>query len=111
MRRPCDSIGSQFVLEERPCRSCMIMAQGTTVGSSADLAPSEAISHQGKTLCILIRGRAMPEKTTFYTPDAFNLQVGKIVYPAGSEIPRHTHVPVTRTVQGTSEVLIVQKGR
>ena len=85
------------------------MTLASTVARSQE--PVETVSHQGKTLCILIRGSVFPEKTTFYTPDAFNLQVGKIVYPAGGEIPRHTHVPVTRTVDGTSEVLVVQKGR
>ncbi|MGP0089940.1 MAG: methyltransferase domain-containing protein [Xanthobacteraceae bacterium] len=75
------------------------------------IEPTDIISHEGKTLCIIIHGAVMPEKTTFYTPNEFNLQVGKIVYPAGGEIPRHIHPAVTRTVASTSEVLVVQKGR
>ena len=60
---------------------------------------------------MIVRADPMPDETTFYTPYHFNLQVGKIVYPTGSEIPRHTHRSVIRQVVGTSEVLVVQKGR
>lgn len=74
-------------------------------------ARTEAISHRGKVVCMIVRVEPSPEETTFYTPHHFNLQVGKIVYPAGSEIPRHTHRPVIRHVAGTTEVLVVQKGR
>jgi quercetin dioxygenase-like cupin family protein len=73
--------------------------------------PVETIAHSGKTLCIIIRAKPIPGATTFYTPNDFNLQVGKVVYPAGGEIPRHTHRAVNRTVHNTSEVLVVQKGR
>ncbi len=71
----------------------------------------EIIAYEEKTLCILILARPLPTTTTFYTPSDFNLQVGKVVYGAGTEIPRHNHRPVTRTVSGTSEVIFVQKGR
>ena len=72
---------------------------------------SETILHQGKVVCMIVRAEPTPSETTFYTPDHLNIQVGKIVYPAGSEIPRHVHHPVIRHVSGTAEVLIVQKGR
>ena len=71
----------------------------------------ETITHEDNTLCILVRANPLPEATTFYTPNEFNLQLGKVVYPANSEIPRHTHRPVSRNVIGTSEVIFVQKGR
>jgi len=71
----------------------------------------ETITHQDKVLCILVRAIPGPAQTEFYTPNDYNLQMGNIVYPAGSAIPRHSHRPVTRTVTGTSEVLVVQKGR
>jgi hypothetical protein len=58
----------------------------------------------------LVRATPWPAQTEFYTPGDYNLQLGNIVYPAGSTIPRHSHRPVTRTVHGTSEVLVVQKG-
>jgi quercetin dioxygenase-like cupin family protein len=71
----------------------------------------ETITHEGTTLCIIVRAHPEPTATTFYTPNDFNLQCGNIVYPAGSEIPRHTHRRVSRTIHNTSEVLVVQKGR
>jgi hypothetical protein len=71
----------------------------------------ETVSHDGVVLCILVRAYPVPDKSEFYTPNDYNLQVGNIVYPAGSAIPRHSHRPVTRTVSGTSEVLVVQRGR
>lgn len=52
-----------------------------------------------------------PEKTTFLTPPEFNAQVGFIVYPADGEIVRHVHLPLERHIVGTSEVLVVRKGR
>jgi quercetin dioxygenase-like cupin family protein len=73
-------------------------------------AQPETISHKGEVVCMIVRAKPMPEETTFYTPRHFNLQVGKIVYPAGSEIPRHTHCSVIRNITNTVEVLIVQKG-
>ena len=71
---------------------------------------TEVISRQGKTLCMIIRAESSVNATTFYTPSDFNLQVGKIVGRAGSEIPRHAHRPTGRKIIGTSEVLVVQKG-
>ena len=62
-------------------------------------------------LAYLIRGAAPPAQTTFLTPDDCNLQVGHVVYPAGSEIARHIHLPIERHIVGTTEVLIVQRGR
>jgi len=71
----------------------------------------ETVSHKGEVLCILVRANPAPAQTEFYTPNDYNLQLGNIVYPAGGVIPRHSHRPVTRTVSGTSEVLVVQRGR
>ena len=71
----------------------------------------EHIAWNGKPLAYIIRTEMNPEKTTFLTPPAFKQQVGFIVYPAGGEIQRHVHRPLERNIVGTSEVLIVQKGR
>lgn len=79
--------------------------------NTAEHSAVETIAQEGKALCIIVRAFPLPEATTFYTSETFNLQVGKIVYGAATEIPRHTHRQVTRTVMGTSEVIIVQKGR
>jgi len=71
----------------------------------------ETIEHDGVVLAYLVRGSVRPTSTTFLTPDECNLQVGYVVYPAGSEITRHVHLPVERRVVGTNEVLIVRQGR
>lgn len=82
-----------------------------TEKTKEQLPQLETVDHQGKTLCLIIRKAPSPEKTTFFTDATCNLQVGKIVYPKDGTIPRHDHKPVERHVSGTSEVLIVEKGR
>jgi hypothetical protein len=62
-------------------------------------------------LAFIIRAEMCPDKTTFVTPAEFKQQVGFVVYPAGGEIPRHEHAPLERRLIGTSEVLVVQRGR
>jgi hypothetical protein len=89
---------------------------GRNVNASSKLTSStedqtETIAYEGTTLCMIVRAEPAPHSTKFYTPADFNLQLGKIVYPAGREIPRHKHHRVTRTVYNTWEVLVVQKGR
>jgi mannose-6-phosphate isomerase-like protein (cupin superfamily) len=71
----------------------------------------ESITSDGVTLCYVIRAELNPEQTTFITPPEFKQQVGFVVYPAGGEIVRHVHRPLKRRIVGTSEVLIVKKGR
>jgi len=71
----------------------------------------EHITDQGRPLAYIIRGSFQPQKTTFLTPPEFKQQVGYVVYPAGGEVVRHLHKPIERRLVGTSEVLIVRKGR
>lgn len=71
----------------------------------------ETIEHEGVVLAYVIRQGALPDQTTFLTPDTCNLQVGHVVYPADTEIPRHVHLPIERHLVGSTEVLIMQKGR
>ncbi len=52
-----------------------------------------------------------PATTTFVTPAEFKQQVGFVVYPAGGEIHRHCHRNLERHLVGTSEVLVVRRGR
>ena len=73
--------------------------------------PIEQIVADGVTLAYIIRHDVDPPKTNFVTPDAANFQAGFIVYPAGSEIARHIHKPIHRELNGTSEVLLLRKGR
>jgi hypothetical protein len=71
----------------------------------------ETIAEAGTVLSYVIRGGPLPDRTTFLTPDDCNLQVGHVVYPAGGEIQRHVHLPIERHIVGTTEVLIVERGR
>jgi mannose-6-phosphate isomerase-like protein (cupin superfamily) len=70
----------------------------------------ECISDNNSILAYLIRNSENPDKTTFITPPNLNFQAGFIIYPEGSEIPRHFHHPVERAIQGTSEVIVVRDG-
>lgn len=71
----------------------------------------ETIAQNGSVLAYLLRNAPTPERTTFLTPDDCNLQVGRVVYPTGGAIPRHMHLPVERRIVGTTEVLLVERGR
>ena len=75
------------------------------------MEPIEKIEDQDQVLCILIRNDLLPTQTTFLTPPEYKQQVGFVAYPKGGEIARHTHVALQRHLVGTSEVLIVKKGR
>jgi len=70
----------------------------------------ETIAADGVVLAYIARAERL-EHTQFLTPDECNLQVGHVVYPAGSEITRHMHLPLERHVVGTTEVLLVERGR
>ena len=71
----------------------------------------EQITDGDEILAYVIRAAMMPDRTTFVTPAENKQQVGFIAYPAGGEIARHVHLPLERTIVGTSEVLVVRKGR
>jgi hypothetical protein len=71
----------------------------------------ENINNGDQPLAYIIRASFLPEQTTFLTPSEFKQQVGYIVYPAGGEIARHVHKPLERHLVGTSEVILVKKGR
>jgi hypothetical protein len=71
----------------------------------------EQIVWRGIPLAYIIRSSLDPEQTRFFTPPEFNHQVGFVVYPAGGMIAPHTHRPIERHINGTSEVLVVRKGR
>src|SRR4030095_506112 len=71
----------------------------------------EDITWNNKTLAYIVRAEMEPNQTTFLTPQHFNLQLGFVVYPQGGEVTRHVHLPLERHIIGTSEVLLVRKGR
>ena len=71
----------------------------------------EIISWNGEPLVYIIRPNPLPDRTTFITPPEFKQQVGFVVYPAGGEIAKHIHLALERHLVGTSEVLVLLKGR
>lgn len=71
----------------------------------------EEISWNGQVLVFLIRAEVNPQKTVFPVPNNLSFQLGFIVYPQGGEVIRHLHKPIERHIVGTSEVLMVKKGR
>jgi len=71
----------------------------------------EIINWNDQPLAYILRPHPLPGQTTFITPPEFKQQVGFIVYPAGGEVKKHLHLPLERHLIGTSEVLVVQKGR
>jgi quercetin dioxygenase-like cupin family protein len=71
----------------------------------------EKIIWQDIPLAYIIRSEMNPTETTFLTPPEFKQQVGYVVYPAGGKIQRHVHRSLERHLVGTSEVLIVRRGR
>jgi len=71
----------------------------------------EIVEAGGTTLCFIVKSSLAPPQTTFITPPEFEQQVGFVAYPAGAEIPRHTHLPLERHLVGTTEVLVVREGR
>ena len=48
--------------------------------------------------------------TTFFTPSEVSMQVGYLKYRSGESIQAHTHRSVRKTVEGITEVAIVQSG-
>jgi hypothetical protein len=71
----------------------------------------ETVAHEGTVLAYIVRGGPPPAQTQYLTPDDSPLQVGYVVYPGGSVIPRHIHLPIERHLVGSAEVILVQRGR
>jgi len=70
----------------------------------------ELITANGQTLCYVIQAKTRPRQITFITPPEAKQQVGFIVYPKDSIIPRHIHKPLERYIIGMAEVLVVRSG-
>lgn len=71
----------------------------------------EAIASEDEVLAYIVRQSEDPTETRFLTPSDLNLQVGFVVRRAGEEIARHDHRRLERNIVGTSEVLVVKRGR
>lgn len=70
----------------------------------------EMVTAEGVLLACIVRAAHDPARTHFVTPPELPQQLGFIVYPAGSSIPRHAHRPIRRELVGTPEVLVVRRG-
>jgi len=71
----------------------------------------ESIVRDGMLLAYIVRADTTSAATSFFTGDDAAFQAGFVVYPAGGAVVPHVHVPVVRTVVGTSEMLLVRQGR
>lgn len=71
----------------------------------------EAIYQNDTLLAYVVRADAMPGATDFITGDDAAFQAGFVVNPAGGSVVPHIHLPVVRTIVGTSELLLVKRGR
>jgi quercetin dioxygenase-like cupin family protein len=79
------------------------------IEKSTDLI--EHVTWHEQHIATIIRAQYIPAETTFVTPDAYYQQAGFVVYPQGGVIRRHSHLPLQRHLVGTSEALLVRKGR
>ena len=64
-----------------------------------------------KNIALIIKSGYLPHQTEFLTPSSYNQQVGFIVYGKGGWIKPHEHKNIKRIIEGTSELLIVKKGK
>jgi hypothetical protein len=74
------------------------------------MSPVEIINGPDGPLAYFVDGAWSPGATEFLTPDTFGQQMGMIVYGKGQAIVPHVHLPVTRTVEGTTECIVVRSG-
>lgn len=61
-------------------------------------------------LAIILHKHEIQPGIQFYTPDNFSQQLGTMNRPAGYSIPPHVHLPVSRSIEFTKEVLFIQSG-
>jgi len=67
--------------------------------------------HLSNHLALIVRASYSPSSIDFLTPDSFGQQVAYMNRPAGEVIQAHIHEPISRTLIGTQEVLIIRRGR
>lgn len=73
--------------------------------------PIEWIKNGEEVLAMIIPADYQPDKTEFITPDDYKQQLGYVIYGSGESIVPHTHIPMNRSLVGTSEVLFIKSGR
>jgi hypothetical protein len=83
----------------------------TSERESGTMIGIESIRDGRTLLAYIIRAAATRASTSFFTSDDASFQAGFVVYAAGGSVVPHVHLPVVRTVVGTSELLQVRAGR
>jgi len=71
----------------------------------------EQITHQGRTLAMLLRTVYKADGIQFFTPNDFSQQLAYMNRPEGYVIAPHVHNAVPREVQFTKEVLFIKSGK
>ena len=71
----------------------------------------ERVMHGETVLAVIVRSSFSAEKTVFLVPEEFPHQLGYIHGPKEHVIVPHEHQPVTRTITGTQETLLLRKGK
>jgi len=71
----------------------------------------EQITHQGRTLAMLLRTAYKADGIQFFTPNDFSQQLAYMNRPEGYVIAPHVHNAVPREVQFTKEVLFIKSGK
>ncbi|MEA2489491.1 MAG: hypothetical protein QOH21_1283 [Acidobacteriota bacterium] len=60
---------------------------------------------------IIVRNEFRKDGIHFFTPNDLSQQLAYMKHPAGKLIDPHVHLPVTRQVHRTQEVLVIKAGR
>jgi hypothetical protein len=71
----------------------------------------EHITHDGRTLAMLLRSTYRAEGIQFFTPNEFSQQLAYMNRSQGYVIAPHVHNAVPREVQFTKEVLFIKSGK
>jgi hypothetical protein len=71
----------------------------------------EEITHADTILVIIIRSSFTAPGIHFFTPDTFSQQLGYMRHPVGYVVTPHDHLPATRHIELTQEVLFIRSGK
>ncbi|MEO5365722.1 MAG: hypothetical protein H7831_05105 [Magnetococcus sp. WYHC-3] len=83
----------------------------STKGSAMGIT-EERIEHQGQLMALILRGSLpVEERIRFFTPPELSQQLAVMCHPPGHVIAPHVHLPVSREVFHTQEVLVLRRGR
>lgn len=71
----------------------------------------ERIEHDDKLFAIILRGNRAPDRTEFFTPGEYPLQLGYLKYEKGEFVKPHVHKPFDSPVTKRQEVLFIRRGK